>query len=232
MYVKIIDKGECFSTTMEYIDGVYANKIEWAKHNFYPKNGMVGEVVKRTPSAYIVKIMDGIYVPMTRNGIAEISYNEYQAGLANNVCEGMDDRQRRINDGVDDFNSLTGYDWQRLPDMREAFKQDIIENIKKLTCDFERNIFLPDLEQSAVIYAADLCLEYRNKSGRDLSPMTIKDIANQVCDVYMTLFNGDFRQASKNSCISRVELLVSNPVDARQTIDRYYQQVNYRYNWS
>lgn len=133
MYVKIIDKGECFSTTMEYIDGVYANKVEWAKHNFYPKNGMVGEVVKRTPSAYIVKIMDGIYVPMTRNGIAEISYNEYQAGLANNVCEGMDDRQRRINEGVDDFNSMTGYDWQRLPDMREAFKQDIIENIKKLT---------------------------------------------------------------------------------------------------
>lgn len=55
MYVKIIDKGECFSTTMEFINGIYANKTEWAKYNFYPQNGMVGEIVKRTPSAYIVK---------------------------------------------------------------------------------------------------------------------------------------------------------------------------------
>lgn len=47
MYVRIIDQGECLSTTREYIDGVYANKNEWAKHNFYPKNGMVGELVKK-----------------------------------------------------------------------------------------------------------------------------------------------------------------------------------------
>ena len=83
MYVRIIDQGECLSTTREYVDGVYANKNEWAKHNFYPKNGMVGELVKRTPSAYIVKIMDGIYVPMTRNGIEEISSKDYEAGVKN-----------------------------------------------------------------------------------------------------------------------------------------------------
>ena len=39
MFVKIIDRGECFSTTMEFIDGVYANKTEWEKYNFYPQNG-------------------------------------------------------------------------------------------------------------------------------------------------------------------------------------------------
>ena len=96
MYVRIIDQGECLSTTREYVDGVYANKNEWAKHNFYPKNGMVGELVKRTPSAYIVKIMDGIYVPMTRNGIEEISSKDYEAGIKNNLCCGMDERQKKI----------------------------------------------------------------------------------------------------------------------------------------
>lgn len=232
MYVEIIDKGECFSTTMEYIDGVYANKTEWLKHNFYPKNGMVGEIVKRTPSAFIVKIMDGIYVPMTRNGIREISFEEYQAGRVNNVCEGMDKRQCRINNGVDAHNAHIGYSWQMLPNMREAFKQDIIQNITKLTCDFKRNIFLPDLEKSAVIYAADMCLEYRKKSGRDLDPMTVDDISNQVCDVYMQLFNGQFRQSSKSSCMLRVASLVGNPEFARKTIDDYYSDVNYRYSWS
>lgn len=95
MYVRIIDQGECLSTTREYVDGVYANKNEWAKHNFYPKNGMVGELVKRTPMAYIVKIMDGIYVPMTRKGIEEISSKDYEAGVKNNLCCGMDERQKK-----------------------------------------------------------------------------------------------------------------------------------------
>lgn len=71
------------------------HKNEWDKHNFYPKNGMVGELVKRTPSAYIVKIMDGIYVPMTRNGIEEISSKDYEAGVKNNLCCGMDERQKK-----------------------------------------------------------------------------------------------------------------------------------------
>ena len=79
MYVQIVDRGECFSTTMEFIDGVYANKTEWAKHNFYPQNGMVGKVVKITPRAYIIKISDGIYVPMTKKGIKEITEKEFLA---------------------------------------------------------------------------------------------------------------------------------------------------------
>ena len=67
MYVRIIDSGECFSTTMEYINDVYANRNEWAKHNFYPQNGMVGELVKVTPRAFIVKIMEGIYAKSKRS---------------------------------------------------------------------------------------------------------------------------------------------------------------------
>ena len=118
MYVKIIDRGECFSTTMEFVNGVYANRTEWAKHNFYPQNGMVGEIVKRTPSAYIVRIKEGIYVPMTKKGIKEITYEEFLKSQSNNVCSGMDERQKRINDQLDEFNRLTGYDWQHLPDMR------------------------------------------------------------------------------------------------------------------
>ncbi len=103
MFVEIIDRGECFSTTMELINGVYANRSEWAKYNFYPQNGMVGEVIKVTSRAYILKIKEGIYVPMTQRGIKEITKEEYLANVANNVCTGMDERQKRINDGFDTF---------------------------------------------------------------------------------------------------------------------------------
>lgn len=231
MYVKIIDRGECFSTTQEFIDGVYANRTEWEKHNFYPQNGMVGEVVKRTPSAYIVKIMDGIYVPMTRNGIEEIEYDEFISGQKNNVCSGMDERQKRINRQLDDFNGLTGYNWQHLPDMREYFKTDIITNIEKLTCDYKRNIFLPDLEKSALMYALDMCIEYQNKSGRPIHPMAIEDIVNQVCDVYQEFFKHQFPQSSRISCLEQAKQMMAND-NVNDIVRRYYQQVNDRYNWS
>ena len=228
-YVQILDRGECFSTTMEYIDGVYANKEEWAKHNFYPQNGMVGIIVKRTPSAYIIKIKDGIYVPMTKRGLKEISYEEYCKGQNNNINTGMDDRQKRINIQSDEIMHDS---WQHLPDLRAAFKTDIIRNIEKLTCDYKRNIFLPDLEQSAIMYAADMCLEFRFKSGRELDPITIKDIANQVTDVYQELFHLQFSESSKQNCMNRTANLVSNPRYARQKIDEYYEKVNYRYSWT
>lgn len=225
MYVKIVDRGECFSTTMEFINGVYANKTEWGKHNFYPQNGMVGEVVKVTPRAYIVKIKEGIYVPMTKNGIKEITYNEYVVGKDNNVCSGMDDRQKRINNGHD---SLVGDTWQHLPDLRGYFRQDIIENMKRLTCDFAVNIFLPDLEQSCVIYATDMILEYRKQWGSTLPPYVIDELSNQVMDVYREFFSTQFLEESINRCKRRIQILV-NCSDAQEQIDNYYQKVNMRY---
>lgn len=229
MYVEIINEGECFSTTKEFIEGVYANREEWTKHNFYPKNGMVGEVIKRTPSAYIVKIKDGIFVPMTRNGIAEISYEEFISKQSNNICSGMNKKQEDLNKRLDD---ILGTELYGLPDYRKYFKRDILDNIKKLTCDFERDIFLPDLEESALIYAADICLEYQNKSGRELDPMTIMDIGEQVTDVYCELFSSDFKSNSKNICIRNLFNFVEDPEQARKIIENYYRDVNLRYAWT
>ena len=101
-YAKIIDKGECYSTTNMVVNGVPANKYEWAKYNFYPKNDMVGEVIV-VNGRYVLKINEDIYVPMSGQGIVEISEAEYLAGKKNNVFTGMDERQQKINDGVDAF---------------------------------------------------------------------------------------------------------------------------------
>ena len=227
MYVEIVDCGECFSTTMEFINGVYANKSEWAKHNFYPQNGMVGEVVKVTPRAYIVKIMDDIYVPMTKNGIREITKKEFLANKDNNTCSGMDERQKNINESVD---SIIGDSWKHLPDMREHFKQDIIENMKKLTYDFERNIYLPDLERSCVIYATDMILEYKKQWGSTLPQYVIDEVSMQVIDVYLQFFPSQFLKESVSRCKEQIHDFVKNP-NAQEHIDDYYQQVNLRYSW-
>ena len=227
MYIEIIDSGECFSTTMEFVNGVYANKTEWDKHNFYPQNGMVGEVVKITPRAYIIKIMEGIYVPMTKNGIREITFAEYNSRKDNNTCTGMNERQTKINNNID---NLIGYSWRHLPNLREYFKQDIVNNVTKLTCDFEVKIFLPDLEQSCVIYATDMILEYKEKWGSSLPPYVIPEISEQVIDVYQQFFADVFFEDSVERCKMQIEALV-NSTNARKQIDDYYNKINMRYSW-
>ena len=47
---------------------------------------------------------------------------------------------------------------RNMPALKEHFKQDIIKNIKKKTVDFKRNIYIWDLIDEAVYYAADICL--------------------------------------------------------------------------
>lgn len=103
MYVKVIDRGECFSTTDETFNGVLANREEWAKYNFYPQNDMVGEVVK-DDGDYLVKFAEGIYVPFTKRGVVEISAEEYHSAKQNEgPYTGMDERQKRMNEQLDAF---------------------------------------------------------------------------------------------------------------------------------
>ncbi len=225
MYVEIVDSRECLSTLMEFVDGVYANKEEWAKYNFYPQNGMVGEIRKITPRAYIVKIMEGIYVPMTKKGMREISHTEYMARKKNNMRCGMDDYQSRIKEGT---HTIIEDSWKHLPDLRTYFKQDIIANMKKLTCDFEVNIFLPDLEQSCVVYAADMILEYGKQWGATLPPYVIEEVSDQVIDVYQGFFKSQFLDESVLRCKLRIKMLVEAP-NAQAQIDNYYKRVNLRY---
>ena len=119
--------------------------------------------------------------------------------------------------------------WMHLPDMRAQFRTDIINNITTLTRDFTRDIFLPDLEESAVMYAADMILNYRNESGKELVPHVITEIVNQVNDVYEALFAGQYSDESKERCMSNVRSMVSNPLYASNTIRNYYAKVDSRY---
>ena len=167
---------------------------------------------------------------MTRRGIEEIGYDEFVAGQCNNVCTGMDEKQKSINSQVDTIISMSGYNWQHLPDLREYFRSDIISNIEKLTCDYKRNIFLPDLEKAALMYSLDMCIEYQNKTGRKIRPMAIEDIVNQVCDVYQDFFSPQFPNSSRENCLQEAKEMMKNE-NVNNIVQRYYQEVNNRYNW-
>lgn len=76
-----------------------------------------------------------------------------------------------------------------------------------------------------------MCLEYKEKSGRIIPTDIIKDIANQVGDVYMDLFPDQFDYNSKSDCIN-CTIVLTNDTYAREIIDKYYQEVNLRWSWN
>ena len=122
-YAKIIDKGECLSTLDRFPQIPWpetwlkdvANKVEWAKYNFYPSNGLVAEVpyvISRDVTlgidldVYILKITENLYVPMTIKGVKFIEEAEYIRLKPDNKLKGMDERQQRINSWDDLFTSF------------------------------------------------------------------------------------------------------------------------------
>lgn len=220
MYVEITDNRECLPDTKECILGVCANKAEWETFNFYPQSGMVGEIMKVTPKAYIIKIVDDLYVPISKKGIREISKEEYFSKKDNDIYHQMIEYHQRYNDFLQSILVLN---------MREQFKQDIIANIKILTWDFEISIYLPDLEKSCVIYATDMLLEYKQHLGPSLPTHVIAQVSEQVIDVYNQFFSNQFLQESASRCKENIKELLNN-TEARNIVDDYYHRLNIRYS--
>lgn len=107
-YFKIVDAGECYSTLMESVNDIPANREEWAKHNFYPQNDMVGKFVKMAwNGANIIQFDDGIFVPMSNRGIVEITEQEYKQKKGTNPHTGMNERQKKINADYDNTQEKT-----------------------------------------------------------------------------------------------------------------------------
>jgi len=116
-----------------------------------------------------------------------------------------------------------------LPDLRQSFRTDVANNMQKLTCDWTLNVYMPELEESCVMYAVDMALEYIKKSEIPMIPQKIlNQICEQVTDVYFDLFKNNFHEENKESCVRDIKLMVQNQ-NARAIVDNYYNKINERY---
>ena len=221
-YAKIIDSGECYSTLNISVDGIPANRNQWAKYNFYPQNGMVG-VLLSVNGYSILKIKDGIYVPMSQRGIVEISEAEYLSGVKNNVCSGMNEKQANINREYDGFQRAN------LPAYKELFKTDIRRNIARKTINHTINIYINDIIDEAVYYATDMCLEFYVKSGNYLPQNWIDHIVNETCAAFIDIFPIEFTTDLLNIVRNRVDEMLVNKNNARKCVDSYYRNVKENY---
>ncbi|MFR3186756.1 MAG: hypothetical protein ACLTOV_01105 [Phocaeicola sp.] len=217
-YAKIIDKGECYSSLNLNVNGIPANRNEWMKYNFYPKNNMVGMVLNI--NGYIIlKIDDNIYVPISSNGIRYISETEYYNGLANNIYSGMDVKQEQINNSFDEAISRP-YSIGK-PNYKEYFWKDIVNNLTIHTNNYTKPMFMPQLMDECVMYACDICLEFKKKAGF-LSNDWMKHISSQVCDVFDEHFK-EFGYSERTAAMDRIERLLNSNY-AESEIQKFYNR--------
>ena len=118
---------------------------------------------------------------------------------------------------------------RNMPALKEHFKQDFIKNIEKKTVDFKRNIYIWDLIDEAVYYAADICLEYYVKANNSLPQYWIDHIVDEVCDGFTDLFSEQFTKESIQTVHERVNSMMGNKSAARLSINEYYEKVNQYY---
>ena len=100
-YVEIIDKNRCNPYVDLTIEGIKANSTEWVKYNFYPQNGIVGELIGdahiSSGLVYIIQVMEKVFVPIDPSGIKNITQSEFKSRYFKNKEIGIDKNSENDN---------------------------------------------------------------------------------------------------------------------------------------
>ncbi len=105
-----------------------------------------------------------------------------------------------------------------IPNLRAQFKNDLANNFEKLSRSYTKNLYMPDIEKEAIMYAMDICLEFKNKAGF-ITQDVMTEITDQVCDVISDFFDGytdDHRLVAKMSVIQNMAL-----ANAKEIVKQY-----------
>ncbi len=202
-YAVIINKKQTLSTingnrtfnwkneTIMKLAGISA----WKEHNFYPEDGMAGEIVDSFYNSlnhyqvYILFIDNKFYVPMSEKGIKFINKQEMlkiQQGSSKNYD---------LPESILSFHKETERNLQRLRDAekhgvfipklndcRSGFAEDIVQNYRHIALNFKYGTG-EDVMIMVENYAIEMALEYKRQNMNILPPSIIADIIEQINDV-------------------------------------------------
>lgn len=111
------------------------------------------------------------------------------------------------------------------PVWQNAFKPELINNLKRVSNNFTKQLLIIDVARECIMYSCDMCLEYYRKGAyMGISASTIDNITYNVC-VAMNSLVKEFGVSQREEVMSRVRLLMedSNTYDVlQQEVNRYY----------
>ena len=164
----------------------------WKKDNFYPLDGMVGNVICKlynnidSSYAIIILIDDKFYVPITELGIKYISEQEMlieksKSKKEYSIPESILNFQKETTEREANQRDYANYGFfGSLNDCREGFANELGDNYKHIAVNFKNGTILDVLIMSEN-YAVQMALEYKKQAGF-LPESIIMDIINQVGD--------------------------------------------------
>lgn len=110
---------------------------------------------------------------------------------------------------------------------QESFKSDLVNNLRRVSNDFSRQLLMKDLWEECIMYSCDMCLHYY-KTGpfKGFLPTTIDNITYNVCYALSKLVP-EFGPSTWQPVYDSVQDLLKDPHTydvLQERIDRYYQR--------
>lgn len=110
---------------------------------------------------------------------------------------------------------------------QETFTAELVENLRKASNDFNRQLLIIDVAKECIMYSCDMCLEYyRQGAFYGITTETIDNITYNVC-IAMNSVVKEFGFEQRTEVMSRVRNLLSDPSTyeiLQGEINRYYKR--------
>ena len=111
---------------------------------------------------------------------------------------------------------------------QEAFRNDIVANIKRKSNNFTRQLFMKDIWLEAKMYSCDICLHYyKTGAYKGITRDTIDDITYNVC-VAMSKLIPEFDESQYSEVYDGVHSLLCVP---ETNYDILQEQINNYYGY-
>lgn len=113
------------------------------------------------------------------------------------------------------------------PLWQEAFRNDLRNNLSRISNGFERQLYLGDIMEECIWYSCDMCLEYYRKGAFvGFLPNTVDDISYNVCAAMSSLIKA-FGDTQRDTVMSKVRELLQDPATygiLQSQINNYYRR--------
>lgn len=112
------------------------------------------------------------------------------------------------------------------PQFRNHFRQDLINNLMKVSNQGTIQLYKHHVMKECVMYASEMCLEFQKQSDGLISSDWIEHITKETGEALKSILPKDFDNNDITIAVRQVKELLKFPIrNLQEEIDRYYKRL-------